>query len=138
MDTKNLGLDDESIIEEIKEIYGDKFDKLSKEELDNLINIIRDKRYFEYEVEFNKLNEEYKQKSKCAFIFGSIFILLCLLMITFNVLYRTNTIILSTTSAITIDCIFATIILVSLIYYITFFIRFKNFVYEQYSNIDNQ
>ena len=138
MDRKDtLGLDDESIRKEIKDIYGEKFNELDDDEINKLTMLIREKRYYAYEMQLADIKEVYRKKSKLAVIAGTILITLVLAMISFNILYRTNTINISSTLSTTIDCILGVFIVVFIVYYIVFFRRFKNFVFNAF-NENNQ
>lgn len=138
MDRKDtLGLDDESIRKEIKDIYGEKFNELDDDEINKLTMLIREKRYYAYEMQLADIKEVYRKKSKLAVIAGTILITLVLAMISFNILYRTNTINISSTLSTTIDCILGVLIVVFIVYYIVFFRRFKNFVFNAF-NENNQ
>lgn len=138
MDRKDtLGLDDESIRKEIKDIYGEKFNELDDDEINKLTMLIREKRYYAYEMQLADIKEVYRKKSKLAVIAGTILIVLVLAMISFNILYRTNTINISSTLSTTIDCILGVFIVVFIVYYIVFFRRFKNFVFNAF-NENNQ
>ena len=134
MNSDKLGLDDESIVEEIKEVYGDKFQEIHSEDLDNLITTIRNKRFCEYEIQLDKMQEEYRKQSKSAFIFGCVFMSLSLIMIVFNIFFSLGTISMPIVTFITLDSIMGIFIAVFLIYYITFFKRFKKYFYEQLKN----
>ena len=138
MDRKDtLGLDDESIHKEIKNIYGEKFNELDNDEINKLTMLIREKRYYAYEMQLADIKEVYRKKSKLAVIAGTILITLVLAMISFNILYRTNTINISSTLSTTIDCILGVLIVVFIVYYIVFFRRFKNFAFNAF-NENNQ